>query len=101
MNGGIFDMADWSLRTILVSGTAAAALCAMPGAAFAQSTPDEDSTTQPAATPTGAETPQTGADVTSTTTQSEGTNITITGSRIKQNPNNSALPLQIITNEEI
>jgi iron complex outermembrane receptor protein len=94
-------MADWSFRSILVSGTAVAALCAMPGAAFAQSTPDPDSTTQPAATPTGAETPETGADVTSTSTQSEGANITITGSRIKQNPNNSALPLQIITNEEV
>lgn len=92
-------MADWSLRTILVSGTAAAALCAMPSAASAQSTPDEDSTTQPAATPTGAQTPDTPADTSST--PSEGTNITITGSRIKQNPNNSALPLQIITNEEI
>src|SRR6185436_12114433 len=49
----------------------------------------------------GVATPETGSDVTSTETQSEGTNITITGSRIKQNPNNSALPLQIITNEEI
>lgn len=94
-------MADWSFRSILVSGTAVAALCAVPGAAFAQSTPDRESTTQPAATPTGAETPATGADVTSTETQSEGANITITGSRIKQNPNNSALPLQIITNEEV
>jgi len=93
-------MADWSFRSILVSGTAIAALCALPGAAFAQTT-DPDTTTQPAATPTGAETPETGADVTSTSTQSEGANITITGSRIKQNPNNSALPLQIITNEEV
>jgi len=94
-------MADWSFRSILVSGTAVAALCAVPGAAFAQGTPDPDSTTQPAATPTGAETPETGSDTTSTSTQGEGANIVITGSRIKQNPNNSALPLQIITNEEV
>jgi iron complex outermembrane receptor protein len=93
-------MADSAFRSILVSGTALAALvCAAPGVAFAQSTPNPDSTTQPAATPTGAETPLEGADVTSD--QSDGANITITGSRIKQNPNNSALPLQIITNEEV
>jgi iron complex outermembrane receptor protein len=94
-------MADsTSLRTILVSGTALAAMmCAMPGAAFAQSTPDEDSTTQPAATPTGAETPDENADL--STGDKQGGDILVTGSRIKQNPNNSALPLQIITNEEV
>src|SRR5687768_990230 len=89
-----------SLRTILVSGTAFAALmCALPGAALAQGAPDEDETTQPAPTPTGAETPATGAEITDE--EAQGGDILVTGSRIKQNPNNSALPLQIITNEEV
>jgi iron complex outermembrane receptor protein len=88
-----------SFKSCLVSGTAFAALaCAFPGAAFAQA-PEDEETTQPAATPTGAETPTTGADV--TTGQTQENEILITGSRIKQNPNNSALPLQIITNEEV
>jgi len=83
----------------LVSGTAFAALaCALPGAAFAQA-PEDEETTQPAATPTGAETPATDADL---TTDSGGENeILVTGSRIKQDPNNSALPLQIVTTQEI
>ncbi|MES2095181.1 MAG: TonB-dependent receptor [Pseudomonadota bacterium] len=77
-----------SLRLMLASGTALAALCALPGAAFAQTTPDDQ--TKPAATPTGAESP---AD--------DGKDIIVTGSRIKQDPNNSALPLTIITNVDI
>lgn len=85
-----------SLRTILFSGTAFAAL-AMPGAALAQ-VPDPQSTTQPAATPTGAETPN--EDARAAPTRGEG-DILVTGSRIRQNPNNSALPLQIITNVEV
>ena len=93
-----------SFKSFLVSGTAFAALaCALPGAAFAQA-PEDEETTQPAATPTGAETPETGAELGSgdATSAAEGENeILITGSRIKQNPNNSALPLQIITSEEI
>ncbi|HMJ93731.1 MAG TPA: TonB-dependent receptor [Allosphingosinicella sp.] len=93
-------MADSTrLRAILAAGTALAAFTILaPGAAFAQATPDSESTTQPAATPTGAETPDDGADITSD--KDEG-DILVTGSRIKQNPNNSALPLQIITNEEV
>ena len=88
-----------SFKSFLVSGTAFAALaCAVPGVALAQA-PDDEETTQPAATPTGAETPQTDADL--ATGRPEETEILITGSRIKQNPNNSALPLQIITNEEV
>ncbi|MEP9359723.1 TonB-dependent receptor [Sphingomonas sp. KR3-1] len=68
---------------------------AMP--AWAQST-DKD-TTQEAATPTGA-VPTTSADETDGK-QSKGNEIIVTGSRIKQDPNNSALPLQIITQQEI
>jgi iron complex outermembrane receptor protein len=85
-----------SLRPILFSGTAFAAL-AIPGVALAQ-VPDPQSTTQPAATPTGAQTPDESADA--TPARGEG-DILVTGSRIRQNPNNSALPLQIITNAEV
>ena len=81
-----------SLRLVLASGTAFAALCALPGAASAQTTTGGDQTTAPAATPTGAETP---ADA------NNGKDIIVTGSRIKQDPNNSALPLQIITNKDL
>jgi iron complex outermembrane receptor protein len=96
-----------SLRRLLVSGTAlGASLCLMGGTAWAQTTPpDKDGETQPAATPTGAETPTTGATLTSgnarTGSGGDEKEILITGSRIKQDPNNSALPLQIITNAEI
>ena len=87
------------LRAILAAGTALAAFTVLaPAAAFAQTTTDEE-TTEPAATPTGAETPDEGADITDASND-EG-DILVTGSRIKQNPNNSALPLQIITNEEV
>ena len=87
---GDYDMiGSTSLRLVLASGTAFAALCALPGAAFAQTT-GSDQTTAPAATPTGAETP---AD--------NGKDIIVTGSRIKQDPNNSALPLTIITNKDL
>src|SRR4051812_5242513 len=79
-----------SLRLMLASGTAFAALCALPGAAFAQTT-GSDQTTAPAATPTGAETPS----------DAGGTDVIVTGSRIKQDPNNSALPLTIITNKDL
>ncbi|MHA6722786.1 TonB-dependent receptor domain-containing protein [Sphingomonas sp. RS2018] len=58
-----------------------------------------DGVTPPAATPTGAATPQTGAGLTNRT--DDGGDILVTGSRIKQDPNRSALPLQIITNAEI
>jgi iron complex outermembrane receptor protein len=73
-----------ALKLFLVSGTALAGFCAVPGIAMAQDTTAE------AATPTGAETSDEG-----------GSEILVTGSRIKQDPNNSALPLQIITNQEI
>jgi iron complex outermembrane receptor protein len=88
-----------SFKSFLVSGTAFAALaCALPGAAFAQA-PEDEETTEPAATPTGAETPATDADLASG--QTSENEILVTGSRIKQDPNNSALPLQIVTTQEI
>ncbi|MBS0480447.1 MAG: TonB-dependent receptor [Proteobacteria bacterium] len=85
-----------SLRLVLASGTAFAALCALPGAAFAQ-TSGGDQTTPPAATPTGAATPVSNDQG----DQTGGKDIIVTGSRIKQDPNNSALPLTIITNKDL
>ncbi|MBN8816379.1 MAG: TonB-dependent receptor [Sphingomonas sp.] len=84
-------MGSASLRLVLASGTAFAALCALPGAAVAQ-TAGSDQTTASAATPTGAETP---------TDDNAGKDILVTGSRLKQDPNNSALPLTIITNKDL
>ena len=66
-----------SLRLLLATGTAFAALCALPGAAFAQDKPDAEGDA------------------------SSGKEIIITGSRIKQDPARSALPLQIITNQDL
>jgi iron complex outermembrane receptor protein len=76
-----------SFRSVLVSGTAFAALaCAFATPASAQVT-ESDTAALPAA---DAQPPE-----------GEDTNILVTGSRIRQDPNNSALPLQIITNVEI
>ncbi|MBV8686465.1 MAG: TonB-dependent receptor [Alphaproteobacteria bacterium] len=90
-----------SFRRFLAAGTAFAALTALTaGAAQAQQT---QGTTPPAATPTGAATPDSGAELGTDTipTVPDNAEILVTGSRIRQNPNNSALPLQIITNEEV
>lgn len=82
-----------SFKALLVSGTAFAAVtCLGSGTAFAQVTPE-------AATSTGSATPLTGSG--ETTAKSDSSDIIITGSRIKQNPNDSALPLQIITTKEL
>ena len=86
-----------SLRLVLASGTAFAALCALPSAAFAQATTGGDQTTAPAATPTGAATPVSDDQGDRPAEQ----DIIVTGSRIKQDPNNSALPLTIITNKDL
>ena len=89
-----------SLKFTLFSGTAMAALaCAVPGAALAQVV-DPETTTQPASTSTGAETPDEGAGLTDATANSPE-QIVVTGSRIRRDPNQSALPLQIITTQEI
>jgi iron complex outermembrane receptor protein len=74
-----------SFKSVLVSGTAFAALaCAFAAPASAQVTEPDTATLPEAIAPEGEE-----------------TNILVTGSRIRQDPNNSALPLQIITNVEI
>ncbi|HEX8302588.1 TonB-dependent receptor domain-containing protein [Sphingomonas sp.] len=87
-------MAASSLKLILASGTAFAALA---GALPAVAQVSTEGTTQPATTPTTAETPTSDADQGA----DGGAQILVTGSRIKQDPNNSALPLQIITNQEL
>lgn len=71
--------------------------CCLAHPAFAQVA--TDGTTPEAATPTGAALPQTSAALTDKPEASG--DILVTGSRIKQDPNRSALPLQIITNAEI
>ncbi|MGI8611045.1 MAG: TonB-dependent receptor domain-containing protein [Sphingomicrobium sp.] len=95
-------------RIALVSGTAFAAIvCAIPTGAQAQTTQPEEETTKPATTPTTAETPTTGADVTSDASDArdaepdDSADIIVTGSRIRRDPNRSALPLQIITTKEL
>jgi iron complex outermembrane recepter protein len=95
-------MACISLKSALFAGAATACL-SLAATAQAQVS-DPETTTQPANTPTGAETPDEGADVTSTpadTAEEEGNAIVVTGSRIRRNPNDSALPLQIITTQEL
>jgi iron complex outermembrane receptor protein len=87
-----------SARRLLVVGTAWAALMSA-GTAGAQVTTSQDSTPA-AATPTGAATPTQGASAVDPTPNAQG-EILVTGSRIKQDPNNSALPLQIITTQEL
>jgi len=85
---------------MIFSGTAFGALAlALPAAAHGQVV-DPEQTTQPANTPTGAETPDEDATLTDTS-QDEGEAIVVTGSRIRRDPNESALPLQIITTQEL
>lgn len=85
--------ASKSLKMLLWSGVAGSCLVAMPGVGYAQVVGSEG-TTQPADTPTGAQLPE-------EQVEEESGVILVTGSRIRQDPNNSALPLQIVTNEEI
>lgn len=79
-------------KAALACGCALAAIVAAPQAAFAQ-----EETVQPGATPTGATIVDSSAEGKAAADHS----IVVTGSRIKQDPNNSALPLQIVTMQEI
>ena len=88
----------------LVCGTAlpvigAALACGWAAAAGAQVV-DPQTTTPPAQTSTGAAMPQQGASTVDPAPDEDG-EILVTGSRIKQDPNNSALPLQVITTQEL
>ncbi len=95
--GGIMGLTQ--LKFVLVSGTALVAVSGgMASPAFAQSTQE---TTPPAATPTTAATPDEGAELTSSQDDSAGQDIIVTGSRIRRDPNDSALPLQIVTTQEL
>jgi len=89
-----------SLKLVLCCGSALAALSAP---AWAQ-TSEPQTTTPPAATPTGAATPDEGAELSTSTNNRDTPNageIVVTGSRIKRDPNDSPLPLQIVTTQEI
>ena len=86
-----------SVLRLLPSGSAIAMLVC--GAAAAQNAPVDAQTTREAATPTGAASPVTSA--AESDRADESGEILVTGSRIRQDPNNSALPLQIITTQEI
>jgi iron complex outermembrane receptor protein len=81
-------------RLWLVSGVAIAALST--GSAWAQTVTDQ--TTPSATTPTGAALPQ--SDDTGTESD-RPTEVLVTGSRIRRDPNNSPLPLQIITTQDL
>jgi iron complex outermembrane receptor protein len=86
-------MADSTLKSFLVSGTALAALSiAAASPAFAQDSNAQG--TLPGSNTPGAQTPPQNE-------ENGGNQVFVTGSRIRQDPNNSALPLQIITNQEI
>ena len=88
-----------SFKLVLISGTALAVISsgiAIP--AFAQSTQE---TTPQATTPTTAATPDEGAELTSSQDDSAGQDIIVTGSRIRRDPNDSALPLQVVTTQEL
>ncbi|HYI46869.1 MAG TPA: TonB-dependent receptor [Allosphingosinicella sp.] len=88
-----------SFKSLLISGTAFAALaCTLAAPASAQVT-DPETTTPPAPTATGAATPL--QSVEPTADDDDDADILVTGSRIRQDPNNSSLPLQIITNQEM
>jgi iron complex outermembrane recepter protein len=87
------------MRSIVSRRVALATGCAVTALALGTPAVAQEEPTQPAATPTGAETPDTDADATSDA--SEDTGIIVTGSRLRQDPNNSALPLQIITTRDL
>ena len=92
------------MRSIVFRTSALATGClvalAVASPAMAQTT--TQGTTPEAATPTGAATPDTGAALSTEDTSNTGSReILVTGSRIKQDPNRSALPLEIITNDVI
>ena len=93
--GGELKCADMTpLKSFLISGTAFAALACGGGPAFAQGTPQ---TAAAGRDPTAATQPRRGCRA----GRGGGNNVLVTGSRIRQDPNNSALPLQIINMQEL
>ncbi len=90
-------MADSTLKSLLISGTALAALSiAAASPAFAQ----DNNVQQPQPTSLQPD-PSSGSAVAPNNDDNGGNQVFVTGSRLRQDPNNSALPLQIISNQEI
>lgn len=84
-------------KSALATGCAIVAIVSLPAMAVAQDEP-----TQPAATPTGAQTPDSDATITGAdSADASSREILVTGSRIRQDPNKSALPLQIVTSQDL
>jgi iron complex outermembrane receptor protein len=90
-------MRNSNTRRILITGTALAAAISWASVAAAQVA--QQGTTPPATTPTGAATPI--ADADEGATEAPSRDVIVTGSRLRQDPNNSALPLQIITTADL
>lgn len=86
-----------TFRRMLATGTALAALASLPGHAYAQSTQDapETASTENAADDISAQ----DRDIRRQEKDDAG-DILVTGSRIRQDPTNSALPLQILTTQD-
>lgn len=84
----------------LTSGVALAAIVSYGAAPASAQTITDDRTTPEAATSTGAATPVSDAALSGKSDTDDG-EVVVTGSRIKQDPNKSALPLQIVTTQEL
>ncbi|CAN5366395.1 hypothetical protein BH09PSE4_BH09PSE4_05030 [soil metagenome] len=90
-----------SFKNILVSGTALAAVAiALPGSASAQSAAQSAADGVPVLT-APVLLPVTLQSTPVADEEDKGTEVLVTGSRIKQDPNNSALPLQVITTKDL
>ena len=89
----------FATRQFWLSGVALTTLIAVPATAQVGT----NQTTPSANTPTGAATPRSGAGIQTNDAEpgDNGREVLVTGSRIKQDPNNSALPLQIITTRDL
>ena len=88
--------ASTSVLHLMLSGSALALLAC--GTAHAQN-PPSDQTTSPAETPTGAAMPVSNADESST--KAGGGDVIVTGSRLPQDPRNLAVPVQIVTTQDL
>jgi iron complex outermembrane receptor protein len=97
---GDYPMLDSrALKTCLVSGTAFAAPCVRPGhAGRGADHPAEEDTTEEAATPTARRRPVTDANLTGTNRRAGDHRHRLAN---PPEPEHSALPLQIVTTEEL
>ena len=83
-----------ALRLMLSASAITVLAC---GSAFAQNPPTGGQTTSPAETPTGAATPVSDADEAGEPSSGE---VIVTGSRLRQDPRNLAVPVQILTAQD-